>query len=242
MRRVVSATSKTTINGTNTAGQPMGLLSQASGSVSFSAATPTQVELLSMIEAIGDADGDLSRCSWLMHPSTAAALMRTERATGSGFCIEPMNTRQWHCNGLPVLMSTHIPEQRSFCSTATQHRLFISATQLLLTPTAMPTASPGLQPCGLQLLRPRRYGACTVVVGTARVPADHCLEHARSEGRAFSQSNQNNGSQFRSSEGPRLDEPSGDEGRLRMHSVRTASPPTKAQTPGSLQSSQRFCD
>lgn len=113
MRRVVSATVEDgLINGTNTAGQPLGLLSQASGSVSFSAAAPTHAELLSMVEVIGDADGDLSRCSWLMHPSIAAVLMRTERATGSGFCIEPMSTQRWHCNGLPVLMSTHIPEAK----------------------------------------------------------------------------------------------------------------------------------
>ena len=100
------------INGTGLSGQPNGLINQATGSTTFASANPTHAELLSMLEALGDANGNLGRAAWLMHPSRLTALAGTERATGSGFAIEALGLHQWQCLGLPVFASTHVPEAK----------------------------------------------------------------------------------------------------------------------------------
>ena len=190
----------------------MGLLSQASGSVSFSAAAPTHAELLSMVEVIGDTDGDLSRCSWLMNPSTAAVLMRTERATGSSFCIEPMRTQRWLCNGLPVLMSTHIPEAKVILLDSNGASIFyFGQPQILVDPYSNANSISGVSTVvvsnylDLGVTEP-----ALVVVGSSSgsPPTTVWSTSPECKGRAFfTQSDQSNVSQFRSSEGPRLDEP-----------------------------------
>ena len=101
------------LNGTGSNGEPLGLLQQATGSVTFAAPTPTFSELLSMMEAIGDADGNISRAVFLMHPSKLTALAATERAAGTGLmAVEPLGRHQWHSGGIPVLTSTLIPETK----------------------------------------------------------------------------------------------------------------------------------
>ena len=114
MRRVVRQTLEDgLINGTGNSGQPLGLLQQATSSVAFSAATPTYIELTSMVETLGDADGDLGAAVWLMHPSTAAALARTEKGASTGqFVLEAPALRRWGCIGLPVITTTVIPESK----------------------------------------------------------------------------------------------------------------------------------
>jgi HK97 family phage major capsid protein len=99
------------IQGTGRNGQPLGLLYQATGAVSFAGATPTYAELLAMVEALGDADADIGSSAWLMHPSMAATLAGTERAAGTGLmAIEAIGLRQWVAVGLPVLTTTQMPE------------------------------------------------------------------------------------------------------------------------------------
>ena len=100
------------INGDGLTGKPSGLINQATSSASFAGASPTYVELLSMVETLTDANGSLSRASWLMHPSRMTALSQTERAAGSGFCVEALGERRFQCAGLPVFASTHIPESK----------------------------------------------------------------------------------------------------------------------------------
>ena len=114
MRRVVRQQLEDgLLNGIGNSGQPLGLLNQATGSVTFGSATPTFGELLSMVEAIGDADGDISRAVFLMHPSKLTALAATERAAGTGLmAVEPLGRHQWHSGGIPVLTSTLIPESK----------------------------------------------------------------------------------------------------------------------------------
>lgn len=48
-----------------------------------------------------------------MHPSTAAALARTEKGSSTGqFVLEAPALRRWSCIGLPVITSTVIPAAR----------------------------------------------------------------------------------------------------------------------------------
>jgi HK97 family phage major capsid protein len=124
------------IQGTGSNGQPLGLLEQATGAVSFAGATPTYLELVSMVEALGDADGDLGRAAWLMHPSMAATLARTERASGTGLMVlEAMALHQWAMVGLPVFATTAMPEGRIvLMEPRAAQVVFFGAPQLLADP------------------------------------------------------------------------------------------------------------
>ena len=137
MQRVVSQQLEDgLINGTGNSGQPLGLLNQATGSVTFAAATPTFSELLSMTEAIGDADGDISRAVFLMHPSKLMALAAAERTAGTGLmAVEPLGRHQWHVAGIPVLASTLIPEAKVIClDPAAASIVYFGPPQLLVDP------------------------------------------------------------------------------------------------------------
>ena len=114
MRRVVQqALEDGLIDGDGEQGKPLGLIQQGTNTVAFAGAVPTYVELTAMLEDLTDADGDPGSAAWLMHPSTAAALFRTEKATNSGlFALEASGLRQWTCLGLPVLVSTFVPETK----------------------------------------------------------------------------------------------------------------------------------
>ena len=99
------------LNGTGINGEPLGLIQQGTDTVTFVGATPTYVELTAMVEALADADGDLSSATWLMHPSTAVALTRTEKAANTAqYVVEALGLRQWACVGLPVLTTTAVAE------------------------------------------------------------------------------------------------------------------------------------
>jgi HK97 family phage major capsid protein len=112
-RSVAQVLEQGLLQGTGRDGQPLGLLEQASGGVSFAGATPTYLELVSMVEALGDADADLGRAAWLMHPSMAATLARTQRASGTGLMVlEALGLHQWAMVGLPVFATTAMPEGR----------------------------------------------------------------------------------------------------------------------------------
>lgn len=112
MRRgVVEVVESGLLNGSGNSGQPLGLIQQSSSGITFAGPVATFAELTAMIEALGDGNGDPGRASWLLHPSDAAALARTERASGTGLmCLEATGLRQWAIAGLPVLTSTNVPE------------------------------------------------------------------------------------------------------------------------------------
>jgi HK97 family phage major capsid protein len=101
------------LQGNGQSGQPLGLLEQATGAVSFAAAVPTFSEVLEMVETLADADGDLGHASWLLHPSDAAALAKQQVVAGTGqMIIQPVGMRQWAMAGLPMLLTTSMPEGR----------------------------------------------------------------------------------------------------------------------------------
>ena len=137
MRRVVQqALEDGLIAGDGEQGKPLGLIEQGTNTVAFAGAVPTYVELTAMLEDLTDADGDPGSAAWLMHPSTAAALFRTEKATNSGlFALEASGLRQWSCLGLPVLVSTFVPETKVVLMDSTAVKLcFFGPPQLIVDP------------------------------------------------------------------------------------------------------------
>jgi len=101
------------LQGTGSNGQPLGLLEQATGAVSFAASVPTFSEVLELVEALADAEGDLGLASWLLHPSDAAALAKQQVVANTGqMIIQPIGIRQWAMAGLPMFLSTSVPEGR----------------------------------------------------------------------------------------------------------------------------------
>lgn len=102
------------VNGNGESGKANGLIHQASGSVTFGGATPNYAEAAQMVERLGDADGDLGCAVWLMHPSTAAKLAQTNTNSSIGsFVLEPPALARWSCVGLPVIISTAIPKEKT---------------------------------------------------------------------------------------------------------------------------------
>jgi hypothetical protein len=110
-RQVTQALEDGLLNGDGENGKPLGLLEQAEGAVPFAGSTPTWAELLLMVEALVDGDGDLSNSVWLAHPSDAVAMLATERSVGSGVAlVEAAADGRWSIAGLPLVVSTAIPE------------------------------------------------------------------------------------------------------------------------------------
>lgn len=109
-RAVGAALERGFIQGDGSLGQPLGLL-QTPGlqQVPFAAASPTSAELAGMVAAVGDADADLGRCRWLLHPSDLALLLRTQAASG-GEMVVTWAGGSHRIHGFPVAVSTNLPE------------------------------------------------------------------------------------------------------------------------------------
>lgn len=110
-RRVRQTLEDGFINGNGQAGEPLGLLSQATGAVSISGASPTWSEIGQMLETLADADGDVGNAVWLCHPSTAIGMIGTERGQSSGsYVVDWQPPAQWSVAGLPLFTSSQLPE------------------------------------------------------------------------------------------------------------------------------------
>jgi hypothetical protein len=110
-RQVTQALEDGLINGDGEDGKPLGLLAQAEGAVPFAGSSPTWAELLLMIEALADADGDLANAVWMTHPSTAMAMLATERSVGSGVAlVEATPGPRWSIAGMQLAASRVVPE------------------------------------------------------------------------------------------------------------------------------------
>lgn len=131
-RAVRSTIEQGFIAGTGSQEQPRGLISAATDSKTFAGAVPTWAELVDMVELLGDADGDLSRAAWLVHPSTAAALMKVQiDADGGELAMQWIDGRH-RIAGLPMAMTTACPEGKVVLgdfSTVTQ--VFFGAPQII---------------------------------------------------------------------------------------------------------------
>ena len=101
------------IQGTGTNSEPLGLLNVPGiGSKTFISATPTWAELVDMIELLGDANGDLNRANWLLHPSMAADLLTVLIDGDGGELAVTYSDSRHRIAGIPLAMSTNVPEAK----------------------------------------------------------------------------------------------------------------------------------
>jgi HK97 family phage major capsid protein len=101
------------ISGTGANSEPLGLLNvPGTGSKTFAAATPTWAELIDMIELLGDADGDLTRAHWLMHPSMLASLMAVLIDPNGGELAVAWSSGAHRIAGIPIAISSNVPEAK----------------------------------------------------------------------------------------------------------------------------------
>ena len=112
-RQVRGALEAGLITGDGLAGRPLGLLAQAGSGLSIASPAPTWAEVRQMLQVLTAADGDLANAVWLAHPTTAVAMLATERVTGSGVSIVDVGPGgTWTIAGLPLVTSTAIPASK----------------------------------------------------------------------------------------------------------------------------------
>jgi HK97 family phage major capsid protein len=99
------------ISGTGADSEPLGLVNVPGvGSKTFAAATPTWAELIDMIELLGDADGDVSRAHFLVHPSMLASLMGVLIDPNGGELAVVWSSGAHRIAGIPIAISSNVPE------------------------------------------------------------------------------------------------------------------------------------
>jgi HK97 family phage major capsid protein len=99
------------IQGSGSDSEPLGLVNVPGvGSKTFAAATPTWTELLDMIELLGDADGDISRAHFLVHPSMLASLMAVLIDPNGGELAVVWSSGAHRIAGVPIAISSNVPE------------------------------------------------------------------------------------------------------------------------------------
>jgi HK97 family phage major capsid protein len=99
------------IAGSGSSNQPLGLINTpGTGSQAFAASIPSYVELVNMIEIAGDADADLGRCSWIMHPSNLADLLKVQIDPDGGEVAVTYSEGRHRVAGFPILPTRHMPE------------------------------------------------------------------------------------------------------------------------------------
>ena len=131
-RAVAGLIEKGAIEGTGSNSQPLGLLNLPGAlSQTFSSATPTSDELASMLEKLGDADADLSKVVFLMHPSTAADLMKARVDASSGALV--LSDLKIH--GLPVFITSNVTEDKVIALDPSYSRIvYFGAPQIVVDP------------------------------------------------------------------------------------------------------------
>ena len=110
-RAVASLIEKAVIDGSGYGSEPLGLLNlPGKKSKSFSGATPTLTELSDMLELLTDADADISRLSFVMHPSDLRDLLIAEKVSSTGELIVQWHEGRYRIFGIPVFTTTNCTE------------------------------------------------------------------------------------------------------------------------------------
>ena len=135
-RAVGALIEKGALQGTGSSNQPLGLLNLPNKlSKTFTSATPSSSELVDMLELVADAEADPYKLVWLLHPSMAANLRRSEISSGSGELILNFIGNSFRLHGVPVLMTTNIPEGKVLLFDPSYTRLiFFGSAQLTVDP------------------------------------------------------------------------------------------------------------
>ena len=134
-RAVAALIEKGCIAGSGTGSEPLGLLNlPAKLSQSFAAATPTNAELALMLEKLGDADVDVNKVVYLLHPSTAADLMQSLVSANGSDTVLSFNDG-YRINGRPVFISTAVTEDKVIAIDPSFSRIvYFGAAQVIVDP------------------------------------------------------------------------------------------------------------
>ena len=110
-RAVASLIEKAVIDGSGYGSEPLGLLNlPGKKSKTFAGATPTLAELADMLELLGDADADMSRLSFVMHPSDLRDLLVAEVVASTGELIVQWHEGRYRVFGVPIYVTSNCPE------------------------------------------------------------------------------------------------------------------------------------
>jgi len=110
-RAVSSLIESAVISGSGVSNQPLGILNlPGKESKTFAGATPTYTELADMLELVGDADVDLSKLAWVMHPSDLRDLLLAEKVASTGSMVMTWLEGQYRIFGVPVYATTNCTE------------------------------------------------------------------------------------------------------------------------------------
>ena len=98
------------IAGTGSNSQPIGLVNIAGiGRKTFISSTPTWSELVDMGELLCNADGDVTRASWLLSPTMAAALLLRLIDGNGGELVVTYSEGRHRIAGIPLAISSNVP-------------------------------------------------------------------------------------------------------------------------------------
>jgi len=101
------------IQGTGSNSQPLGLVNIAGiGTKTFAGAVPTWPELMDMLELLGDADGDITRATWLVHQTMASALLKLLIDPDGGELAVVWADGAHRIAGIPLAISSNVPEAK----------------------------------------------------------------------------------------------------------------------------------
>lgn len=134
IQRAVSNTiEKGFLQGSGSNNEPVGLVNvDGIGSKTFAAATPTWLELIDMLELLGDANGDITRANWLIHPSMAAALLTVLIDGDGGELAVTYSEGRHRIAGIPLAISSNVPEAKVILAQFdTVQQVFFGAPQII---------------------------------------------------------------------------------------------------------------
>lgn len=98
------------IQGSGSNSQPLGLVNiPGTGRKTFISATPTWSELVDMGELLCNADGDVTRASWLLSPTMAAALLLRLIDGNGGELVVTYSDGRHRIAGIPLAISSNVP-------------------------------------------------------------------------------------------------------------------------------------
>ena len=102
------------LNGSGSEHEPLGLCNvPAAHSQTFGAAVPTRTEIIGMLQKYAAAHGNLSRATWVVGSTLAAALLLAEVTTGSGQFLASIGPNgQPLLAGVPVILSDYMPADK----------------------------------------------------------------------------------------------------------------------------------
>jgi hypothetical protein len=110
-RAVSSLIEKAVLQGVGYSNEPLGILNlPGKKTKAFAAATPTFSELSDMVELLGDADTDLSKLAWVLHPSDLRNLLIAEKTASTGEMVLTWFEGQYRIFGVPVYATTNTVE------------------------------------------------------------------------------------------------------------------------------------